>query len=244
MNFKDKLELLIEEKGISVPTISKATGISSQTIYGILKRGGEKTKFSHLKKLSVFFDVSLDYLVDDNTLQRKPPQQYKEHPLLEKYISLDPHGKEAVDSILNVELERIKKVEQEQADLSCGLCQVIKFPVQEYEEKVCAGTGNYLDYTTAFITELDYEPPKGADFIVPVQGHSMEPTISDGDRLFIQRTKELNYGDIGIFYVPCDGLVVKEYTPEGLKAHNGEYTLVKGNSDIEVIGKVIGKVRE
>lgn len=71
MTFKEKLERLIEEKNVSIPTISEATGVSSQTIYSILKRDSDKTKLSHLNKLSEYFNVSLDYLVDDNVTDKK-----------------------------------------------------------------------------------------------------------------------------------------------------------------------------
>lgn len=65
MNFKDKLQYLLERDKVSVPKLSEATEISSQTIYSILKRDSDKTKLSHIRKLCDFFNVSMDYLVDD-----------------------------------------------------------------------------------------------------------------------------------------------------------------------------------
>lgn len=225
-----RIKKVREDKGISQKDFAISIGVGNTTVANWekgLTRPDVDTLALICNTLNVSPDTLLDIAIDKDTT---------EHPLLQKYNSLDPHGKEVVDSVLSIEYERIQqnnKVIEIQK----------KYPIQEYEERVSAGTGNNLDYASAFITELDYEPPKCADFIVRVAGDSMEPTYSDGDRLFIHRTKDFNYGDIGIFYVPQDGLVVKEYAADGLVSHNKDYEVIKATDGIEYIGKVIGKVK-
>ena len=69
----------------------------------------------------------------------------------------------------------------------------------------------------------------------------MEPTLYDGDKLYIQKTNVLDIGDIGLFAYR-GSIYVKEYGRRGLVSHNNEYSLIEGSDDIRILGKVLGKV--
>ncbi|MBP1083475.1 helix-turn-helix domain-containing protein [Bacillus capparidis] len=71
MKFTDKLDALMEEKNISKMGLSKKSGIPYTTIVNFYKKGSENIKLSTLKKLADFFEVSLDYLVDDEEEDRQ-----------------------------------------------------------------------------------------------------------------------------------------------------------------------------
>ncbi len=67
MSFLNKLEKLMLDKGIeNINQLSKETGIPYTTIDGFYKKGTENIKLSTLRKLSKYFNCSLDFLVDDN----------------------------------------------------------------------------------------------------------------------------------------------------------------------------------
>lgn len=67
MTFTERLDSLMEEKGLNKHTLSKACGIPYTTIDGWYKKGVSDLKLSTLKKLTSYFGLSLDYwLADDD----------------------------------------------------------------------------------------------------------------------------------------------------------------------------------
>lgn len=84
-----------------------------------------------------------------------------------------------------------------------------------------------------------------ADEIITVSGDSMEPTLHDGDDLFVEHTSVIEPGEIGIFTVGGDGYV-KEYQPDGLHSHNPAYPVMKFCEDdhVRCVGRVLGVVEK
>lgn len=190
-----RIKKVREAKGVSQKDFADKIRTRNTTVAN-WEKGLTRPDVDTLALICQVLDVSPDVLLDLPT-KNNDNITHGEKDRLKKYRTLDEHGKEMVDSTLNIEYKRIQAIERKQEEsVSTDEPCVIIYPIQEYEEKACAGTGNYLDYTTAFITELDFEPPSCADFIVTVSGDSMEPTFQDGDRIFIHRTKELQHGGI------------------------------------------------
>ena len=65
MAITDKLDHLMNKRGITRGGLSKSTGIPYTTIVGFYEKGSDNIKLSNLQKLSAFFNVSLEYLVND-----------------------------------------------------------------------------------------------------------------------------------------------------------------------------------
>ena len=65
MSFTDKLDALMAEKGINKSILSKESGIPYTTIAGFYTKGTDNVKLSTLKKLSAYFDCSIDFLADE-----------------------------------------------------------------------------------------------------------------------------------------------------------------------------------
>ena len=65
MSFTDKLDALMAEKGINKSILSKESGIPYTTIVGFYTKGTDNVKLSTLKKLSAYFDCSIDFLADE-----------------------------------------------------------------------------------------------------------------------------------------------------------------------------------
>lgn len=65
MTFTEKLDKLMQERRINKSTLAKESGVPYTTIDGLYKKGSDNTKLSTLRKLSSYFNCSLDYLVDD-----------------------------------------------------------------------------------------------------------------------------------------------------------------------------------
>ena len=70
MNFLEKLDLLMGEMSINKSKLSQISGVPYTTIDGFYKKGYENTKISTIRKIASALNVSLDYLVDDNVLER------------------------------------------------------------------------------------------------------------------------------------------------------------------------------
>lgn len=102
-----------------------------------------------------------------------------------------------------------------------------------------AGTGQPAGEDEAEELELTKRPPRGASYIAPVSGDSMEPTYHDGDKLFIRSCKDIQPGQVGVFLM--DGQQwVKELGDGVLISHNEEYGPIPMRDDIECQGVVLG----
>lgn len=226
--FWGKLIELCNKEGISPHRLCLDLGYSNAT--ATKWKNGAAPQQRTLKKIADYFNVSVDYLTGAN----KPIEKEVHNIYIEKYMQLDATSKATVDNVISFEYEQtLKRAKTQKA--------VYYFP--EYDIPVSAGTGIPLDYSNYELTELTIKPPKGANYIVTVSGDSMEPTLNDGDRLFIQKETNLEYGEIGLFYYHGD-VYVKEYTSDGLLSHNKKYPIIDKNEDIQCIGRVLKKVEE
>lgn len=72
MSFTEKLDMLMAERRINKATLSREADIPYTTIDGFYKKGSDNIKLSTLRKLSAYFNCSLDYLVDDDNIQNRP----------------------------------------------------------------------------------------------------------------------------------------------------------------------------
>lgn len=109
-----------------------------------------------------------------------------------------------------------------------------------YMHKIaCAGTGFYFDDIPTDLIEAPYM--EGADYIIGVNGDSMEPTFYDGDMVYVEKRQIIDTGDIGIFVINNE-CFIKEAGEYGLISHNPNYDTISGNESIQCIGKVLGKV--
>ncbi len=60
MEFKEVLQSLMKEKGISITELAKQTRIAKSSIHGFLN--GAEPPLSKIKSLSEYFGVSMDFL--------------------------------------------------------------------------------------------------------------------------------------------------------------------------------------
>ena len=135
----------------------------------------------------------------------------KEEELIEKYRSLDDYGKETVDIILDREANRIKAAKTQSAQSS----KIIH--LSYYQKLASAGNGEYIfdDIPIDTIEVPLDEISEKADFVIGVNGDSMEPTYYDGDKVFVERCQIVETGEIGVFMGYCECLI-KEAGTDGL----------------------------
>ena len=120
-------------------------------------------------------------------------------------------------------------------------------PVHLAEQAAAAGVGAPMDGESGFseIYVRDNTLLAKSDFIVRVNGESMEPMYPDGSLVYIEKTQDLRYGDIGLFVVNGESYI-KQYRAEGLLSLNPAFPLIPVNdgSSCLAVGRVVGIVRE
>ena len=65
MTLLEKLDWLMDKYGLNKSTLSKNSKIAYTTIDSLYKKGYQNAKLSTLMALSRYFNVSLDYLAND-----------------------------------------------------------------------------------------------------------------------------------------------------------------------------------
>lgn len=71
MNFLDRIDNLMEQKGINKNQLAQMTGIPVSTIYGWYKKGYDNITLPTIRKLSSFFGCSMEYLANGENEERK-----------------------------------------------------------------------------------------------------------------------------------------------------------------------------
>lgn len=106
-----------------------------------------------------------------------------------------------------------------------------------------AGTGETLLDDVSFSVQVKGYVPSH-DIALQVNGDSMEPLFEDKEIIYIEKTNEINNGQIGVFIIEGEAYVKKVFVEEDrirLVSLNKKYEdmYFYDNQGIEVVGKVI-----
>lgn len=126
MGFTEKLDDLMWERRINKSQLSRETGIPYTTIDSFYKKGTDNIKLSTLKKLSSYFNVSLDYLTDDDITDKNHNKS-----LLEKSYYLDDEAAKYAEQIhkdgnLKVLFDASKNVSKEDLEFVIQMINKLK----------------------------------------------------------------------------------------------------------------------
>ena len=88
--------------------------------------------------------------------------------------------------------------------------------------------------------------PSGADELVEINGHSMEPLINNGEKVYIRYQPTVENGEIAIVRIENEGVTCKRVYVDGdtvtLKSENEEFSdMLFAPSEVTVLGKVLLK---
>lgn len=242
--------------GISVKEISdllmnKGYKASESTIYSWENENSQPTPGAFLVMCSAY---NIKNILDtfgyngyneDGSIQLN----LKEIEHIEKYRSLDPYGQETVSYILDRECERVASLQKQEGRIRELEAETTPTRIIAYYQRLAsAGSGDYLfdDIPTEFIRVKDSPISRQADFVIGVNGLSMEDTYYDGDKVFIEKIPEINIGEIGLFTRGND-CYIKELGIDRLISHNQDkeaYPDIPASEDIRLVGKVLGKVED
>ena len=246
MSFATRLKEQRIRMGLTQVQLANAIGVSKGAV-GNYEIGTSSPKAENLYQLFDILKCDANYLFQDEMRElheaHATPDEMEN--LVKKYRLLDPPGKEAVDSILDIEhrrvLDDLKRKQEERitetADEISG--DTVYFTVPEYSLPMSAGTGQLAGDEWAEDLRLIKAPPRGTSYVAHVKGNSMEPTYQDGDLLFIHSVTEIEPGQIGVFLLGGQQ-GVKELGDGVLISHNSEYDPIPFEEGIQCQGLVLG----
>lgn len=241
----EKLKEIRESMNMNKKEFAQYLGLKYTTYNGYETEAREPAS-DFLILISEKFDVSIDYLLglkSNSEILHSYQLRSGEYEYIKKYRSLDSFGQETVNMILDRELKRIEMMDNSATNKSDGkIIRPTRF-MAYYQKLASAGTGEYIfdDIPIDTIEVPLDEISEKADFVIGVNGKSMEPTFYDGDKVFVERCQIIETGKIGVFMVNNECLI-KEAGETGLISHNKNYKTIPGNESIQCIGKVLGKV--
>lgn len=230
--FDDRLKNLRKAKGVTQADVAEALNIG-ESAYSNYEKDLREPNAVVLKAMSKYFGVTIDYLLDCHTgfVASKDEQEH-----INKYRTLDHYGKEAVTTLLEIELTRCLEAEQQKIQPT-RLVDFIDIPVS-------AGIGTDLDDEKREQKEvIDCDLADRADFILCIDGDSMEPKYHSGDYVYVKKQDAVDLGQICIYYVDGKGYI-KKYGGDRLISLNSKYDdIMFSDHDIDEIscfGLVLG----
>lgn len=100
--FLETLNKLMDERGLNKNSLSRQSGIPYTTIDGFYKKGYANAKLSTLRQLAHFFEVSLDYLVGEDTTNDNNIMSDKEKKMLTDYRELNEIGQQKAQEYIRL----------------------------------------------------------------------------------------------------------------------------------------------
>ena len=228
------LKRLREATGLKADEVGAMIGKSGKTV-NAWENGRGQPDAEILIKLCSIYKVSniLEEFDDKNIITKQSSFSADEITHIKKYRTLDPYGQKAVTSVLDIEFER---------------CTYIPEPNREELIEVSI---NYASVSAGFGDELeDYEQwekasvpltpeSRKADFILVVDGDSMEPKFHNGDYILVRKQPAVDIGQIGIFGVDGKGYI-KKYGGDKLISLNKKYPDIPLDDESRCFGLVLG----
>lgn len=236
-----------ERLGLTQNELGELIGVTGSAITNYEKETSHP-KEPVMYKLFDALHVDANYLFQDvvNIPSKANDVTLAEYECIKKYRNLDPLGRQHVDTVLAWETERVfhqtLRIENEVRE-----DEVPVYILNYYQRLASAGSGEYLfdniptDTMEVPVTALSAQ----ADFVIGVNGESMKPTYSDGDKVYVKITDEIPTGSIGLFTRGND-CFIKELGVNCLISHNHAdgYEDIPASEDIKLVGEVLGKIEE
>lgn len=224
MTNEEVLKKIIEEKYQNVKAFSEKINIPYTTIRSILERGLLNAKVENVIRIA----DELNMRAEDMLLLSE-----KENLNKDLYFYFEKLTK---DSKLKV-IDFAKTKLDEQNTISDN---VVQFPTTlNLDAVVSAGTGEWQDENFKEEIEYDGQIPSH-DYVVRVNGDSMQPLFEDNQILFIKKTHDVRDGQI-IVCTLNNETYVKKIMGNRLVSLNKKYDDIQINEydDFSVVGVVV-----
>lgn len=242
MSIEEEIKRIVITKYGSIRQFANDIEIPYTTIQSIFNRGINNAGMQNVIKICQALGIDTDALAEGKIEERKTHDNLvtvseKEH--IKKYRSLSEHGKKMADTFLDMQYEYEKEESMKIKESYPMIPKVL------YGCSPSAGVGNYLpdDIDESAIMVPDTPKTKKADYVLKVDGKSMEPEYMDGDLVLVKKQDQVDIGEVGIYLVDGEALI-KEAQNGYLHSLNPEFGNIdlNENSEVHCMGKVIGKL--
>lgn len=234
-NIGEKIRAARMARGLTQVQLAKMIGEKSGTVINNWECANSRPAIDKVANICQALHITPDFLF---SITSEYPS-IDEMTMVRKYRTLDSFGKTAVDSVLNIEYDRVLDIQSKKQR-----ARMLKFDFYNYPAS--AGTGNFLEAETPDeIWVKEVPEAEDADYVIPISGDSMEPTYHSGDKVFVEKCDSLEKGEIGIFVVNGDAFI-KELGDKCLISHNSAYKPIKliSSDSVYCCGRVLGVVEE
>lgn len=233
MEIEKNLKSLMVSKSGSIKAFSKEIDLAYTTVRSILERGIMNAKVGNVIKICKGLGIKPE---DISNLESG-----KINDLISTTLKLEDSKQRNVLLYAEHQLDIQEKSNSKVISLDT-------YRDNEYSDVVVngyasAGTGETLIDEVNFTVQLKgYVPPH--DLSLQVNGDSMIPIFENGEIIFIEKTHEINSGQIGVFIIDGEAYVKKVFIEEDrirLVSLNAKYDdlYFYDNESVELIGKVI-----
>ena len=206
MSFGKRLRERRLELGMSQGDLARRLGVTAAAVSNY-ESGQNAVREEVLLKMFRVLDVDPNYLYQDSLTGKSFTCSVEEKSLVMKYRALSTVGRQALHSVVDA-------MGAYQADMEALAppAEIRQIPLYScpaaagYAAPVFGEDFEYIDVTG--------KVPQGADMAVRIQGDSMEPVISDGSVVYVNRDP-LQNGDVGIFCVDGE-MLCKQFVRDAL----------------------------
>ncbi len=255
METKDILKSLRKSNGYSTMQEFCAAADISFSTYQNYESGKRVPTAEILVKLADLYGVTTDYLLGRpeanppesaiDSFAEKEELKSLEKLLLKKYLELSDAQREAVLDFLRESIAEEKARQTDSTHIkgvkSADKKQMLVI-LRKSLHRVSAGTGYDLNDPDAWenIAVMDCMKAREADYLLEIDGDSMEPTYKDGDYVYVKQSPDIPVGAIGVFFVDGCGYI-KERGNGCLISHNSSYDPIPlQGTENRCIGLVLG----
>lgn len=241
---KNNIKTVRENEGLTQKDCVEKFGVTLRA-WQSYEQGVSEPRYELLCRIADEFKVSIDYLlgrkesggtiiIDGSVMSTSE--------FNEKFDKLPPEVQQSVKQLMEYLLATA--AERGQITDISDMQEKIEYITKKYSCLLTsAGVGEWLDDENIEEREFPATPEViAADIIIPVKGDSMEPEISDGDKLCVKLCDDIEVGEIGVFILNGNGYVKKRR--DGYwESVNPEYDdiYVSKTDTYKFVGRVIGK---
>ena len=238
---------LIKTKYRSLRNFSIESGIANSTLNSMFKKGIGGTSVDTVMHVCSLLGCDVYSLSDDNNNN----VSCDDRAFFSDYLKLSDSSKELVRMVVHHQLSNC--VDNGNVTIETETSNVISFPVEKaltlrtmrvYTNSASAGFGEYLEDSDYEDVEVSSEIPSNADFGITIHGDSMQPSINDGDVVWVREQQTLEPNEVGVFVLNGSALCKKLVSISGrffLRSLNDKYRDIPIGEDdsLKVIGKVL-----
>lgn len=237
MAFKDRIKEARKRAGLSQKDLAERLNVSPQLV-SFWEKGknspNERAIYGLMKELG----VDANYLYQDEMAETSRDKiTAEEMGFIYRLRELNEKEKNLVDGVINDLLDL-----QDNREKGSVVSNISYLQKPFGYARPSAGSGNFISDEMGEILVQDTPVARRADFVLQIDGKSMEPKLKDGDFVLVKKQDDVEDGEIGVWLVD-ENVYIKQRSSDGLHSLNPDYPDVElnENSSIYCYGKVIGK---